>query len=72
LTAEEGINATTHQRIFVAKPNGIEPEQTELMLINLNSGKLPVDKNETIALIQNFVPAFRAENSIKENGSKTL
>lgn len=65
LTAEEGINATTHQRIYVARPNGIDSTQVEMLLINFNRGLLPTNQRETMILIRSFIFDFCQESCLK-------
>ncbi|MGF7184903.1 FlaA1/EpsC-like NDP-sugar epimerase [Desulfitispora alkaliphila] len=59
LTAEEGVNATTHKRIFVAKPNGLNKELIEEVNYNISLGNLPGNQYETEMLLQQFIPEFR-------------
>ena len=68
LTAEEGTTATTHKRIFVAKPNGLDSALIEELIQNINSHKFPTNMQETEELIRKFIPQFRASD--KENISK--
>lgn len=67
LTADEGTSATTHQRIYVARPNGIDTVQIEKMLVNLQSSKVPANHAETIALLQEYFPGFQEENGKAQN-----
>ena len=61
LTAEEGVNATTHQRIFVAKPTDLDLELLDATIKNFQKlalGGLPREQQETTEFIQGFLPDF--------------
>ena len=61
LTDEEGVNATTHQRIFVAKPSCLDLdllESTVEALQNQPETVLPCDQTTTKEFIQRFLPDF--------------
>ncbi|NLJ75600.1 MAG: polysaccharide biosynthesis protein [Firmicutes bacterium] len=58
LTAEEGVNATTHKRIFVAKPTELDTPLIERTLRNFIDGILPNGVQETERFIQAFLPGF--------------
>lgn len=61
LTDEEGVNATTHQRIFVAKPTGLDMKLLEETIIDFadqRMGGLPQDQPATTKFIQAFLPEF--------------
>lgn len=62
LTAEEGVNATTHKRIFVAKPNGLKRALIEELIHNINYGHFPHNMYETEELLRAFIPDFRTVN----------
>ncbi|MFZ5945144.1 MAG: polysaccharide biosynthesis protein [Bacillota bacterium] len=65
LTAEEGINATTHERIFVAKPNGLNIQLIEETIYKINKGIIPKNKIETENYIIKFIPGYKTiENNI--------
>lgn len=59
LTAEEGVNATTHKRIFVAKPNGLNGPLIEKLINNINNHQFPRNMVETTELLRIFIPQFR-------------
>lgn len=59
LTAEEGVNATTHKRIFVARPNNLNHQLIEEVLRRITEGKLPKNQQETERFIKQFLPDFR-------------
>lgn len=60
LTAEEGVTATTHKRIFVARPTPVDPALIEERIIaRIMSDKLPQNEAETVAMIREFLPEFR-------------
>ena len=60
LTAEEGVNATTHERIFVAKPTGLDVPLLKRITNRFNLGleSLPTDQALTTLFIQEFLPDF--------------
>lgn len=61
LTAEEGVNATTHERIFVARPTDLDTEllaQTVAAFAERHLGYLPKDQAATTRFIQAFLPEF--------------
>lgn len=60
LTAEEGVNATTHERIFVARPTGLNLELLKHTASDFHRGyeTLPHGQTRTIQFIQNFLPNF--------------
>lgn len=59
LTDEEGVNATTHKRIFVAKPGKLDERLIEEIEYNLTRGNLPQNEYETELFLQKFIPEFR-------------
>ncbi|MDD4753984.1 MAG: nucleoside-diphosphate sugar epimerase/dehydratase [Desulfitobacteriaceae bacterium] len=60
LTAEEGVTATTHRRIFVAKPNGIKAELIEEKIIGrIITDSLPQNEHDAKLMIQEFLPEFK-------------
>lgn len=61
LTDEEGINVTSHERIFVAKPNGLDTMKIETLLSNIRIGHMPYNGIETYELIKEFLPDFGSE-----------
>lgn len=63
LTAEEGINATTHARIFVLKPDNIELYDVEALIKDILIGNLPRNRTETIKLLGSFTTSFAQEES---------
>ena len=63
LTAEEGLNATKHKRIFVGKSNQLDDENLELLITNMHNGIVPRNKEETMDFIQQLLPAFRNRKS---------
>lgn len=63
LTDEEGVNATNHKRIFVAKPHDINGKLIEERVNNLRKGITPRNKYETEGFLQTFLPEFRSKES---------
>ncbi|MGF7185307.1 FlaA1/EpsC-like NDP-sugar epimerase [Desulfitispora alkaliphila] len=59
LTAEEGVNATTHKRIFVAKPNELDRELIEETIFGFHKGVLPKSQSETEAFLKQFIPEYK-------------
>ncbi len=68
LTAEEGVNSTTHKRIFVAKPNLLDESLIEKTMADLHAGKYPYDKNRTMEFLKAFLPDFRSEKKAQRIG----
>src|SRR5690554_91260 len=63
-TPEEGVDATKHQRIFVAKPCHLDLPLLEATVAALESNPgevLPGDPESTLEFIQRFLPCFRAD-----------
>lgn len=61
LTAEEGITATKHSRIFVAKPNGIDVNLLEELTHVIRERGNYLTHDEVIKLLQTVIPDFRQE-----------
>jgi FlaA1/EpsC-like NDP-sugar epimerase len=77
LTAEEGVNATFHKRIFVAKPNGLNVRLLEDTMSKFDSQQLPTTEADTIRILQAFIPTFRrvdynkqSEQGIKQDNTE--
>lgn len=61
LTDEEGVNATTHERIFVAKPSCLDEALLDATISAFNQGPtvvLPTNQATTAQFIQSFLPDF--------------
>ena len=61
LTDEEGVNATTHQRIFVAKPSSLDQALLESTINAFEQSPrmiLPTNQETTAQFIQSFLPDF--------------
>jgi FlaA1/EpsC-like NDP-sugar epimerase len=61
-TSEEGVDATKHQRVFVAKPTSLNLPllQTTIHALETNpQAVLPGDSASTLEFIQRFVPEFK-------------
>lgn len=63
LTSEEGVNATTHKRIFVAKPNHMNIQYLEELIHGINEGELPRDDYETRLLLSKLIDNFQDTKS---------
>jgi FlaA1/EpsC-like NDP-sugar epimerase len=61
LTAEEGTSATTHKRIFVAKPNTINTNQLEELIHTIREKGSYLTREEVIGHLQSVVPTFRKQ-----------
>nr|WP_238442387.1 nucleoside-diphosphate sugar epimerase/dehydratase [Desulfofalx alkaliphila] len=59
LTAEEGVNATTHKRIYVAKPNNLNYKLIEEKIAEIMAGQLPQNQVETEMFLRQFIPKFK-------------
>jgi len=59
LTAEEGLNATKHKRIFVGRSDYLEAEALELVTNSMYEGNVPRNKEDTSALIKYLLPDFK-------------
>jgi len=60
LTSQECCDATTHERIFIGKPNGLNIRLIEEMISDINNGHFPHNMPETEELLRKFIPAFRS------------
>lgn len=61
LTAEEGVNATTHQRIYVARPSCLDHSLLEHTITMFQTDPrtiLPKNQAATTKFIQGFLPEF--------------
>ena len=61
LTDEEGVNATTHERIFVAKPSTLDTvllDNTIKAFQQAPQVALPTNQSTTTQFIQSFLPGF--------------
>lgn len=61
LTAQEGVGATRHQRIYVARPDGIDPPALEELLETVGRPGWSAPPEEVIVLLQALLPDFREE-----------
>lgn len=69
LTSEEGVTATTHKRIFVAKRGAVNSDLIEERIISrIVSGTLPQNEVDTLLMIQEFLPEFRHEKESQQQG----
>lgn len=61
LTDEEGVNSTTHKRIFVARPGVLDTSLIEETISNVEKKDLLVNEYETEMFLRRFLPDFRTE-----------
>ncbi|HHX87539.1 MAG TPA: polysaccharide biosynthesis protein, partial [Firmicutes bacterium] len=61
LTAQEGVSATLHQRIFVARPDGINPAALESLLQTVSRPGWVAAPEGVTGLLQTVLPAFRSD-----------
>ncbi|MGI6225841.1 MAG: polysaccharide biosynthesis protein [Peptococcales bacterium] len=65
LIADDHCDSTTHQRIFIEKPNGLNIALIEKTIHKLLTNDLPQDERETMIFLQNFIPEFRNKKAEK-------
>ncbi|ATW24514.1 polysaccharide biosynthesis protein [Candidatus Formimonas warabiya] len=64
LTAEEGVTATTHKRIFVARPGALLPDLIEEKIIaRIVSGSLPQTGEQALEMVREFLPGFKEQET---------
>ncbi len=59
LTEQEGVSATLHQRIFVARPDSLDPGALDRLLVVAGSPGWNSGPGEVEALLREAVPGFR-------------
>lgn len=59
LTAQEGVSATLHQRIFVARPDGIDPAALERLLQTVSRPGWAAAPEGVTGLLQTVLPDFK-------------
>lgn len=72
LTAEEGLNSTTHERIYVAKAQVINTGEIESALKSFLAGWAPHGQQEVEQWFQRFLPHFsivRHDSELADNTS---
>lgn len=70
LTAEEGTNATSHQRIFVARPTTLDLKLLEQTIKNfqkLDLTCLPRAQEDSALFIQKFLPEFIVVTNLEDS-----
>ena len=75
LTDEEGVNATTHQRIFVAKPSCLDTALLEGTIKAFEQNPslvLPTNQETTTRFIQGFLPDFVVVTNEADDGKDKL
>jgi len=61
LTAEEGTDATSHERVFVARMGmTLGREQTKLLLERLRQSAEDIDRELVVSCLQQLVPTYRS------------
>ncbi|MEW6621789.1 MAG: nucleoside-diphosphate sugar epimerase/dehydratase [Bacillota bacterium] len=68
LTAEEGVNATVHKKIFVAKPNDLDEKLIEEIIMDMHRGLIPDNEEKTVMLLKKFFVDFKGEQAVKMIG----
>lgn len=63
MTAEEGTTATKHKRIFVAKPNGVNPEVIEALIKKIAAPDFLPTASEVEILLSSIVPGIQRNTS---------
>src|SRR5690606_20143572 len=58
LTSEEGTNATRHERIFVSKPNDLNPEQFWKDLTYLEKWVSTADRFKVVEKLYQMIPRY--------------
>ena len=58
LTSEEGTNATRHERIFVSKPNDLDPELFWEDLTYLEKWVATADRVKVVAKLKQMIPRY--------------
>lgn len=61
LTSGEGIRATRHQHIFVARPDEVDATALERLIQTIGRPGWTAAKEEVIALLRSVLPAFRVD-----------
>jgi FlaA1/EpsC-like NDP-sugar epimerase len=61
LTKEEGMDATAHERIFIAHANGIDFDKVENILFNKLQRGMNLNKSEVVAMLKEMVPEFKRQ-----------
>jgi len=66
LTAEEGTDATSHERVFVARMGtGLDREQSTLFLERLRRSAEGFDRESIVSCLQQLVPTYRPFNDTR-------
>jgi FlaA1/EpsC-like NDP-sugar epimerase len=68
LTAEEGTSATTHKKIFIARPEAIDRERLELGLIMLTTSATNSDEQAIRRGLQALVGTYRYHQKAESDG----
>ena len=65
LTAEEGTDATSHERVFVARMGtALSREQTKLLLDRLRQSAEDFDGELIASCLQQLVPTYRSFKNV--------
>ena len=66
LTAEEGTDATSHERVFVARMGtGLDREQSTLFLERLRRSAENFDRESIVSCLKQLVPTYRPFNEAR-------
>ncbi|MBS3976856.1 MAG: polysaccharide biosynthesis protein [Syntrophomonadaceae bacterium] len=74
LTNDEGIGATLHQRIFVARPDGTDAKALEMLLLLAGRHSFTATEEEVVVLLRTILPDFRVDKQclIPDKGSEEV
>ncbi len=58
LTAEEGVNATRHAQIFVARPRRFKPAELDRVIRRLEAASRKGDHDRIVGILRNWLPSY--------------
>lgn len=70
LTSQEGVSATLHQRIFVARPDQVEPASLQRLLSIVGRPGWSAGPEEVVARLQAVLPDFRADEQLFDQAAR--
>ena len=62
LTDEEGTTSTHHEKILVAKPNGIDEELLTMFIDDMKRSNLSQDHFAIVDFLEKLIPTFKPQN----------